>query len=410
MARKAFVVGINTKGLRYCERDAELMSECLERYGYDIITLKSRANRAEIIIKLGEVIRSCSATDTIVVYFSGHGRAEGNKLVYVIENDEIALNSIVVEALESCRARDKLILLDCCNADRAITGWNTNNNSENYLILTASRFPSDVAKEDDDWQAGFFTLKIHEALTQHPPNVCSGSAGDKIQVKELFNWLLTQVKEHNDRSNKKISEPDMFGGHRVNFCIGVVGEIQKLTMENITLNGEIKKLRCRVEELELKIKEITQTPPDVPTVTDDSISRRLLDLARRKAPDDLRRREKVCSILSSNKKLHEQLIDKSFAGSGFFTEYGYLSDDDKKTLESSLLECISWLTNSLSDPVGQPDLIKHLELKDAILMEARISILEYMKDHQIPEEFSDEEVVHKIQEYLTILVNGLAEQ
>jgi hypothetical protein len=166
----------------------------------------------------------------------------------------------------------------------------------------------------------------------------------------------------------------------------------------------------KVEVDEKELSEGVTTVPDSVTKLSLKELAALRELAEREAPDELRQREKVCSILINNRELPKELINKSLAGSGFFTEYGHISDNDKKMLESSLLKCIDWLTDSLSDIVGKTAPVKHLKLKNAVLREARISTLEYMKDHQIPKEFDDEGVVHKIQEYLTILTNKLAEQ
>ena len=49
MANKAFVIGKNTLGLKYCINDAMLISSGLNHYGYDVITVKTDDKKRKIL-------------------------------------------------------------------------------------------------------------------------------------------------------------------------------------------------------------------------------------------------------------------------------------------------------------------------------------------------------------------------
>src|SRR5439155_22102553 len=68
MANKAYIIGINTLELQYCNCDADLMSECLGKYGYEII--KPRSIKSEINTQLDIMVDTCQKTDTTILYLT----------------------------------------------------------------------------------------------------------------------------------------------------------------------------------------------------------------------------------------------------------------------------------------------------------------------------------------------------
>ena len=63
MSKKAFVIGMNTLGLKYCINDAKLISNCLKQNGYDVITFKTDDKKRRILEQFEKLIENCAKTD-----------------------------------------------------------------------------------------------------------------------------------------------------------------------------------------------------------------------------------------------------------------------------------------------------------------------------------------------------------
>ena len=160
MAMKAFIVGIDTLGLNCCYKDADLMQECLEKRGYEVIKLQNKQEKWIILPEFDKVLDESDKVDTIIFYFSGHGIVEGGKLFLITDDANKAKNKIqidnITDPLQNCIAKNKLIILDCCHAGMVSAKWKPDP-SEAYRILIASN-PFETTKELDDLQASFLTL------------------------------------------------------------------------------------------------------------------------------------------------------------------------------------------------------------------------------------------------------------
>lgn len=223
MAHKAFIVGINTLGLQYCERDAELMSACLERYGYEVI--RPEPTMVHINHQFGKLLDSCCKTDTVVLYFSGHGLVNKGNLFFVLADDahkftnQIDINYIVQTFSYRCKASNKLIILDCCHANQSFVEWRPDL-SDRFFILTASE-RLERSKELDSLQASFLTHHLQHALNEPPQDIVDE---DKtIRVSALYDWLLKEAKQHNSLDNAiQVPLPNLLGNQKANFALATL--------------------------------------------------------------------------------------------------------------------------------------------------------------------------------------------
>src|SRR5689334_12790378 len=85
MAYKAFVVGVNTLGLEYCVRDAQRLTSSLEKYGYEGIWLGNDKPRLQAAFE--SMLDNAAQTDTLLLYFSGHGLQEKGNLWFLLSDD-----------------------------------------------------------------------------------------------------------------------------------------------------------------------------------------------------------------------------------------------------------------------------------------------------------------------------------
>ncbi len=150
--KKALVVGINnypSYPLRGCINDASSIAKILETNGdgspnFDVrleTDVQTKSNLKTMIVELFS-----GKSDTVLLYFSGHGFLNeiGGYLVtpdHKKYDEGISMDEILILANQS-KVKDKIIILDCCHS--GAMGSPTINGavsqlSEGISILTASR-------------------------------------------------------------------------------------------------------------------------------------------------------------------------------------------------------------------------------------------------------------------------------
>ncbi|MDC0681541.1 caspase family protein [Sorangium atrum] len=176
--RRALVVGINDymgAPLAGCVNDASAVATILEthgdgspNFGVRLITAPSSSiSRGELREAIDKLF--ADVCDIALFYFSGHGliKSTGGYIItpdYKKYDEGISMDEILVLANNS-RARDRVILLDCCHSGAfgspALSGSNTAQLAEGLSVMTASR-SSESAFEVNG--SGVFTSLVTEAL------------------------------------------------------------------------------------------------------------------------------------------------------------------------------------------------------------------------------------------------------
>ena len=150
--KKALIVGINnypSSPLRGCINDASAVAAILETNGdgspnFDVRLKTDVPTKSELKTMIVELFSGNS--DTVLLYFSGHGFLNeiGGYLVtpdYARYDEGISMDEILVLANNS-ESKDKIIILDCCHSgalgNPKISGG-ASQLQEGVSILTASR-------------------------------------------------------------------------------------------------------------------------------------------------------------------------------------------------------------------------------------------------------------------------------
>lgn len=176
--RKALIVGIDkypNNPLSGCENDATNISSLLQKHqdkspNFAVETLKSSEltiDRATLRRKIEQLFDGNN--DISLLYFSGHGyvKSTGGYLVTVDAKkyDEGISMDEILNLANNSRAKDKIIILDCCFSGNFGSPVVINNGSsmiaEGVSILTASR--SDEAAIESGG-SGLFTSLVLDAL------------------------------------------------------------------------------------------------------------------------------------------------------------------------------------------------------------------------------------------------------
>jgi hypothetical protein len=176
--KKALVIGINdyvTSPLTGCVNDANFIGTILESNGdgspnFSVVKLTSPGTDITRPLLRQRIEQLFSGDpDMSLLYFSGHGyiKSTGGYLVTrdAKKYDEgVSMDDVLTLANQS-RARNKVIILDCCHSGAAgtpaITGNNLAQLSEGLSVLTSSR---DIEVSIEINGSGVFTSLVIDAL------------------------------------------------------------------------------------------------------------------------------------------------------------------------------------------------------------------------------------------------------
>ncbi|MFL6262801.1 MAG: SUMF1/EgtB/PvdO family nonheme iron enzyme [Thermoanaerobaculia bacterium] len=230
MERKAFVCGSNgSEGfgiLKYAESDAQAVALCLsgDRCAFEVVRTPSDADPYQVRQALDRVASTCKNDDTLVCYFAGHGVLEGGELFLVLRETNSNLQATALAAddilasTRRCKARNRLLILDCCHAGSAV-GYRDAGSipltelslaSANHLVLVASGRLERV-RELDELGGSFLARKIISALDNDFHNADQDS-DLRLSLDELMHYLEQKADSHNRWSKgSQVPIPYLFG-------------------------------------------------------------------------------------------------------------------------------------------------------------------------------------------------------
>jgi hypothetical protein len=147
----ALVIGNNDyqslPKLRSAVNDARRISELLmERYGYGVTTLEN-ASRSDIISGLGDLRRTLTEHDNLLIYYAGHGwldqdADEGYWLpVDATADDEVnwVANSAVTGTIRAMKAKHVLLVADSCYSGKLTRGVHIKRGDPEYIRRLAEK-------------------------------------------------------------------------------------------------------------------------------------------------------------------------------------------------------------------------------------------------------------------------------
>lgn len=174
--KKALVIGIDEYGassLSGCINDASAFANTIEKNGdgspnFDVKLKTDIATKSELMTLIKNLFSGDD--DIALLYFSGHGHIDsaGGYLVTpdYQPNDEGVPMDKILSIANSSKAKDKIIILDCCYSGAFGSPSNNGNTTltqiiEGVVVLTASR-DSQTALEVNGH--GVFTSLLIDAL------------------------------------------------------------------------------------------------------------------------------------------------------------------------------------------------------------------------------------------------------
>ncbi|MFJ8228452.1 AAA domain-containing protein [Streptomyces sp. NPDC094448] len=219
--RYALLIGVSTydsdryHDLPPVRADLHYMQAVLEATEigmYNDCAMVPEPTRAEMLHAIEEFLEARSASETALLYFSGHGEyCEADGQLYFLtrdaDPDDLPGTAVPAEFLErmlqSCRASSKVVLLDCCSSGSVVQGWTAKGSGDDrpapstllrptgVYFITASdalQTASAMSPEGSSLGTSRFTGEIVEGLR-------SGRIKESgwITPDDLFEYLTAQM-------------------------------------------------------------------------------------------------------------------------------------------------------------------------------------------------------------------------
>jgi caspase domain-containing protein/AAA ATPase-like protein len=219
--RYAFLMGANgpqsasLNSLKYAERDAERLTAALKASpcAFTNVEWMTAANRETTLTRLKNFADQCGTSDLLIVHFSGHGKYD--EQLYLICNSTDITNldasaigmDAVKRILRKCKARHKVLVLDCCYAGGAFSGIFKGEQdlkdvlskelegAASVILSACSRFDRARELAALDGGAGFLSWVLIASCTTRfrdvSPDHCSLTLGD------VWRWVPAALAEVN---------------------------------------------------------------------------------------------------------------------------------------------------------------------------------------------------------------------
>ena len=171
------------ESLKYLDNDIALLSKSFFDIGAKVE--KVDGDKFSVLPKLNEIIDQLGSTDTLVVYYTGHGFFRNNRITFKLGEEQRNADYLPVEELisniSSAPTDSVVLIFDCCSAVAAEVAWKNYASDKHMLFLPSERVES--AEEIEEYQASFFTYCIHRALNSKVPSLYDNSY---ITLEKLY--------------------------------------------------------------------------------------------------------------------------------------------------------------------------------------------------------------------------------
>jgi len=191
--------------------DIEGLSEQLlhpERGGFDVVKQIKDSESSNAFRELNRFVKQAGPKDTLLFYYSGHGKLDDRFALYLctrdsevdlLESSAISMDS-VWDLLGKCKARQRIVLLDCCFSGSA-AGVRARGNLEDALKVNASGTGSylltasdaiETAQEKEGDKYGVFTKHLIAGLE-------SGDADPDgngfVTMDDMYRYICRSVRQ-----------------------------------------------------------------------------------------------------------------------------------------------------------------------------------------------------------------------
>ena len=211
--------------LKYLDNDIALLSKSFRAIGAQVEIVDG--DKISVLSRLGEIIDELGSTDTLVVYYTGHGLFKNSKLTFKLGQGEKMANYLPVDELisntSSAQTDSVALVFDCCSAVASEVAWKNYATDKHMLFLPSDKVES--AEELEEYQASFFTYCIHRALESKEESLYED---DKITLGNLYTVVKEYAMQYNKEKSSSMPVPALFGNLSKKIIVGHRNKVSKI--------------------------------------------------------------------------------------------------------------------------------------------------------------------------------------
>ncbi len=200
-AQKTYVISVgisdyqNINDLNYTEADVRVFNTIMAEHNAEIISLYgSQATHTNVIKTIREVCGQAKSSDTVILFFSGHGY-EGGFCCYDMKANShlggLSYQEMQI-LLRNCRAGRKFVIADACfsgGLSKQRTQLQVQSVTENDVIFFLSSRLDETSLELPNGPNGLFTYFLVKGLSGY-----ADQNEDKIiSAQEIYDYVSTEV-------------------------------------------------------------------------------------------------------------------------------------------------------------------------------------------------------------------------
>ena len=205
---KVLIIRGNANDLKFLDNDIKLIEEAFHSIG--AVTERLSGDKYYLQSALGAGSHSIGMSDTLIIYFTGHGRVKSGDVELKVGLDDTYLSWLSLsQSITEC---DKapvgkiVFILDCCCSGAGIESWKKYATSKTCLFLASNNLG--LAKELDEFHASFFTYCIYECITKRQDALYKDGM---ITLSSLCRETQKFVRHYNNEHENSMPSPTLVG-------------------------------------------------------------------------------------------------------------------------------------------------------------------------------------------------------
>jgi WD40 repeat protein len=222
MAFAGIFIGVNALQLRYAESDAERLAATLASFGYQCSKILGFSTEDAVLDQIRKVTQPAKETDTVIFFFSGHGLIHRGDLSLVLSEEVFNPSkniffSDVLRVFRRSAARQKLLILDCCNAGNGADSLEFGRLDDGIHLLTSGK-RLQTAKEIESKSSGLLAWSLCEALKENNLRDVFDLAGG-VRINPLSRKIVELVQKLAVEEDKEVERPCLLGDQLDNIVV-----------------------------------------------------------------------------------------------------------------------------------------------------------------------------------------------
>lgn len=214
---KALMFKGEADSLKYLDNDIKQLKRAFRNINIEVEEVSG--DKFVVLQKLSEITDQLGSTDTLIVYYTGHGFPKQGKINFKLgtgsKNADYLSIVELIENTSNAKVNSVVLILDCCYAMSTTVAWKDYASDNHVLFLPSGDL--EPVEEIEEYQMSFFTHCILKALEDNSEDLYEEN---KITLNNLYNVTRKNAIQYNKEKAVPLSVPELFGGRRKDIILG----------------------------------------------------------------------------------------------------------------------------------------------------------------------------------------------